>query len=209
MSSHEELHPGAVWLRGFLSPDEQHALTTRCLQLGTQPAGFYHPSRRSGGQMSVAMMCLGRHWNALTYAYEATRSDHDGLAVQPLPLELRSLSQRAAVAAGLTIEPDICLVNHYVGETRLGLHCDSTERPETLSAGIPVVSVSLGETAIYQLGGLRRADPVQPLELLSGDVLVLGGPSRMRYHAVTHLLPGTAPPGWPGTGRLNLTFRQY
>lgn len=159
--------------------------------------------------MSVSMMCLGIHWNARTYVYEPTRSDHDGLAVQPLPRNLRDLCLRAAAQAGMTIEPDICLVNHYEGEARLGLHRDSDERPETRAAGIPIVSVSLGDAAIYHLGGLARKDPIETLELRSGDVIVLGGPSRMRYHAVPRVLAGTAPQGLGGSGRLNLTFRQY
>lgn len=204
-----DLSPGAVLLRGFVAREEQAGLVDQCMRLGESPAGFYRPKHKSGGTMSVAMMCLGMHWNARTYAYEPTRSDHDHLPVQPLPSNLRELSQRAAGAAGMAIEPDICLVNHYDEGARLGLHCDSDERPETRAAGIPIVSVSLGRSARYVLGGLRRADPTQPIELRSGDVIVLGGPSRMRFHGVEGLIAGTCP-GWlPDLGRLNLTFRQY
>jgi alkylated DNA repair protein (DNA oxidative demethylase) len=70
------------------------------------------------------------------------------------------------------------------------------------------VSVSLGDTARFVIGGLARRDPTRPLMLHSGDVLVMGGPSRMRFHGVTRILPGTAPEG-TGPGRFNLTFRKY
>jgi alkylated DNA repair protein (DNA oxidative demethylase) len=88
------------------------------------------------------------------------------------------------------------------------VHQDKDERPGTLAAGIPIVSVSLGETARFVIGGLSRKEPVRPVLLRSGDVLVMGGPSRLRYHGVTKILPGTAPEG-TGPGRFNLTFRQW
>jgi DNA alkylation damage repair protein AlkB len=204
-----EMHPGAHLFRDFIPPDEQRRLVALCLELGAQPAGFYRPTHRNGGQMSVRMMCLGRHWNARTYVYEAVRSDHDGLSVEPMPPTLLALAARASLAAGMPYEPDICLVNHYLGEARLGLHRDADERPETREAGIPIVSVSLGEDADYLLGGLKRQDPTEPILLHSGDVVVLGGPSRMRYHAVTGIHPGTGPAGLALEGRLNLTFRRY
>ncbi len=205
--SRTDFHPGAVLLRHFLGRDEQVELLDRCRVLGDNPAGFYRPTHRSGGQMTVAMMCLGLHWNARTYAYEATRSDHDGLPAQPLPPGFMALCQRAAAAADMSMVPDICLVNRYEGDARLGLHRDTDERPETRAAGIPIVSVSLGDSAEYLLGGLKRSDVLETIELRSGDVIVLGGPSRMRYHGVAKILPGTTPLGAPG--RINLTFRQY
>lgn len=204
-----ELFTGAHLLTAFISPPEQATLVAEAQQLGAAPAGFYRPTHLSGGQMSVSMMCLGLHWNARTYVYEPTRSDHDGLPVQPLPASWRALCQRAAAAAGMTIEPDICLVNHYEQGSRLGLHRDSDERPETRAAGIPIVSVSLGCDARYQLGGLRRQDPTIDVTLRSGDVIVLGGPSRMRYHAVPSIAMGTGPSFAGLSGRINLTFRQY
>ena len=90
----------------------------------------------------------------------------------------------------------------------MGVHQDKDERPETLAAGIPIVSVSLGDTARFVIGGLARRDPTRPLMLHSGDVLVMGGPARMRFHGVTRILSGTAPAG-TGPGRFNLTFRKY
>ena len=82
------------------------------------------------------------------------------------------------------------------------------ERPETLTAGVPIVSVSLGDTARFVVGGLARREPTRPVLLRSGDVLVMGGPSRLRFHGVTRIVPGTAPAGL-GPGRFNLTLRQW
>ena len=159
--------------------------------------------------MSIKMVCLGRHWNAKTYKYEDTRSDHDGLPVQELPDDLKALARRAAAEAGMTIEPDICLINCYPEGGRLGLHQDKDERPETIEAGIPVVSFSLGDSAKFMIGGTKRKDPVQTVILESGDAIVFGGPSRLRFHGVSGILEGTAPKELGVEGRFNLTFRQY
>jgi alkylated DNA repair protein (DNA oxidative demethylase) len=91
----------------------------------------------------------------------------------------------------------------------MGLHQDKDESAESIAAGIPVVSVSIGDTARFLFGGLRRRDPVEPLPLESGDAFVFGGPARLRYHGVTRIVPGTAPPELGLAGRFNLTFRQY
>jgi alkylated DNA repair protein (DNA oxidative demethylase) len=74
---------------------------------------------------------------------------------------------------------------------------------------LPVVSVSLGDTARFLFGGQRRRDPVLTVPLCSGDAFVFGGPSRLCYHGVSRIAPGTAPPGLGVHGRFNLTFRQY
>jgi alkylated DNA repair protein (DNA oxidative demethylase) len=159
--------------------------------------------------MSVQMLCLGRHWNAQTYRYEGSRADFDGQPAPALPPDLRRLASRAAEAAGLAVDPDLCIVNFYAEGSRLGLHQDKDERPETIAAGVPIVSLSLGDTARFLLGGTRRRDPVKTMFLRSGDAFVMGGPSRLRYHGVTRILPGTAPPELRMEGRFNLTFRRY
>jgi len=155
------------------------------------------------------MLCLGRHWNGKTYRYEPTRSDYDQSEVPPLPESLRDLARELAVAAGMTINPDLCILNYYDADGRMGLHQDKDESAEALAAGIPVVSVSLGDTARFLLGGIRRRDPVETLALESGDGFVFGGPARLRYHGVSRIIPGTAPPEIGLEGRFNLTFRQY
>src|SRR5262245_32458755 len=74
-----EVAEGAVWLRNWLSLDVQSQLVDRCRALLDGPGGGYTPTVRGGGKMHVQMMCLGRHWNPLTYTYESTRADHDKL----------------------------------------------------------------------------------------------------------------------------------
>ena len=201
--------PGAVWLRGWLSLDEQRTLVDRCRAFMDGPAGGYVPVVRGGGRMRVRMTCLGRHWNAMTYTYEAIRGDHDRQPVAPVPEEWVDLAGRLAAAAGFVARPDICLINWYGPEGRMGLHQDKDESAESLSAGVPVVSVSLGDTARFQLGGWRRRDPVESYLLESGDVFVFGGPSRLRYHGVSRIVSGSGPAAFGLNGRFNLTFRQY
>ena len=91
----------------------------------------------------------------------------------------------------------------------MGLHQDKDEGERSLAAGVPVVSISLGDTARFLFGGVKRKDPVDTIPLESGDAFVFGGPARLRYHGVSRILPGTAPPELGITGRFNLTFRQY
>jgi alkylated DNA repair protein (DNA oxidative demethylase) len=203
-----QIEPGLHVFVGLLAAEAQRATWAACRALAEGPVPMYTPTVRGGRKMSVGMLCLGRHWNGLTYAYEETRSDFDGQHVPPIPEEFAALATAAADRAGYQFEPDICIVNLYSAESRLGVHQDKDERPETLAAGVPIVSVSLGETARFVIGGLSRKDPLHPLMLRSGDVLVMGGPSRLRYHGVTRILPGTAPAG-TGPGRFNLTFRRW
>ena len=200
---------GAVWLQKYMALDEQQRLAARCRELIDGPAGGYVPTVRGGGKMRVRMVCLGRHWNPLTYKYEATRADHDGAAVLPVPNDFVELAARIAREAGFPFLPDICLINWYESDGRMGLHQDKDESAESLAAGLPVVSISLGDTARFLFGGLRRRDPVEAILLESGDAFVFGGPPRLRYHGVSRIIPGTAPPGLDLVGRFNLTFRQY
>ena len=79
----------------------------------------------------------------------------------------------------------------------------------SIAAGLPVVSISLGDTARFLFGGLRRKDPVESRLLESGDAFVFGGPARLRYHGVSRVVAATAPPELGLAGRFNLTFRQY
>ena len=208
-ASASEIAPGALYLAGYLTFEEQRSIACRCLALGADPAGFYRPIVRGGHPMSVRMMCLGRHWNARTYSYEDVRSDIDGRPAPLLPEPLAQVAQRAAAEAGFAFTPDMCIVNWYSADSRMGLHQDKDESPESIAQGLPVVSFSIGDTARFLFGGLRRRDPVEKILLESGDAFVFGGPARLRYHGVTRILPGTAPAGLAFEGRLNLTFRKY
>lgn len=203
-----ELHPGLFLFQQWLSPEGQWRVWARCRELADGPVPMYTPTVRGGRKMSVGMLCLGRHWNALTYEYEERRADHDHLPVPPIPDEFAAIATAAAAQAGFTMRPDLCILNHYDAESRMGVHQDKDEGPESIAAGVPIVSVSIGDAARFVVGGLTRKEPTRPLILRSGDVVVMGGPSRLRFHGVTRILPGTAPAG-TGPGRFNLTFRKY
>jgi DNA oxidative demethylase len=204
-----ELGPGAFHLPHYLPLDRQKVLVQQCQALidGAVPA--YVPVVRGGGRMHVRMLCLGRHWNAQTYQYEDTRRDFDGQPAPALPGAFRDVAMEIAAAARMTIAPDLCILNYYDVEGRMGLHQDKDEGPASIAAGIPVVSVSLGDTARFLFGGLKRREPVEAVQLESGDAFVFGGAARLRYHGVSRITPHTAPPELGITGRFNLTFRQY
>ena len=203
-----ELHPGLHLFQGWLGADDQRRVWSLCAALTSGPVPMYKPTVRGGKKMSVGMLCLGRHWNAMTYKYEERRSDYDGLPVPPVPHDLATIAIAAAEGAGFTMRPDLCIVNFYDQDSRMGVHQDKDEPRETIEAGVPIVSVSVGDAARFVVGGLSRKESMSPLMLRSGDVVVMGGPSRLRFHGVTKILPGTAPEG-TGPGRFNLTFRQY
>jgi DNA alkylation damage repair protein AlkB len=200
---------GAIWLRHWLSLEDQANLVAQCRALIDGPAGGYVPTVRGGGKMRVRMLCLGRHWNPLTYSYQSTRADHDGAPVAQIPAAWVEFASAAAAAAGFTFRPDICLINLYGPDGRMGLHQDKDESAASLAAGLPVVSVSVGDTARFLFGGTRRRDPVESILLESGDVFVFGGAARLRYHGVARIIPATAPASLKLDGRFNLTFRQY
>jgi len=202
-----QLEPGLHLLQSYLNADEQRRVWVMCRALADGEVPMYTPTVRGGKKMSVGMLCLGRHWNAMTYRYEKTRTDFDGLEVPPIPSALEAIARNAAAGAGFTMHPDLCIMNFYDQESRMGVHQDKDESRESLEAGVPIVSVSIGDTARFVVGGLSRREPMRPLMLHSGDVIVMGGPSRLRFHGVTRILPGTAPEG-TGPGRFNLTFRQ-
>jgi alkylated DNA repair protein (DNA oxidative demethylase) len=204
-----EIAPGAFHLSRYLSIDRQRALGGRCRELVDGAVPAYVPIVRGGGKMHVRMLCLGRHWNGKTYQYEPTRADFDGLPAPPLPPEFRALAGEVAAAVGMTLDADLCILNYYDAEGRMGLHQDKDESERSIASGRPVVSISLGDAARFLFGGTRRRDPVQALRLESGDAFVFGGPARLRYHGVSRIEPGTAPPALALRGRFNLTFRQY
>jgi DNA alkylation damage repair protein AlkB len=203
------IRDGAFHLRQYLSLEEQRTLAGRCQALHDSKVGAYVPVVRGGGKMHIRMLCLGRHWNGKIYQYESTRTDFDDQPVPPLPDDFRRLASDIARAVGMTLDPDICILNHYDAEGRLGLHQDKDESDATLAAGVPVVSVSIGDTARFLIGGPRRRDPMTTVMLESGDAFVFGGPARLNYHGVSRIIPDTAPAGLPTAGRFNLTFRRY
>ncbi len=196
-------------LSRYLDVERQRVLIADCRALFDGAVPGYVPTVRGGGRMHVRMLCLGQHWNGRDYRYEPTRADFDNQAVPPLPSSFRALAGEVARAAGMLLDADICILNYYDADGRMGLHQDKDESEASLSAGYPVVSISLGDTARFLFGGTRRRDPVESMMLESGDAFVFGGPARLRYHGVSKIVPDTAPTELAIAGRFNLTFRKF
>jgi alkylated DNA repair protein (DNA oxidative demethylase) len=158
---------------------------------------------RSGNPMSVRMTNAGPlGWvtdKERGYRYQATHPE-TGKPWPPIPQMLLDLWDEVA---GYPFPPEACLVNYYEGAAKMGLHQDKDE--EDFSA--PVLSVSLGDTGVFRVGGRSRKDPTRKIELKSGDVVVLGGEDRLAYHGIDHILPGTSDLLAEG-GRFNLTLRR-
>lgn len=204
-----DIGSGAVHFRAWLSIEQQQEAVREIRQLGESEAGFYTPVLRNGARMRVRLLCCGRHWDAKTYRYGPVRSDVDGLPVPPIPHVLADAARSAAADAGFYIEPDVLLVNWYGADAKLGLHQDKDEQPDTIASGVPIVSLSLGDSALFEFGSARRRDAVQRIWLESGDAFVFGGASRLNYHGVARIASGTGPAELAVPGRYNLTFRQY
>jgi alkylated DNA repair protein (DNA oxidative demethylase) len=158
---------------------------------------------KSGQPMRVRMTNFGAlGWvtdKERGYRYEPLHPDtgRPWPAMPPRVLELWD------ELAGYPAPPEACLVNLYEGDARMGLHVDSDE--EAWDA--PVLSISLGDTAIFRIGGTLRSDPTRSVRLASGDVCLLSGPARRAYHGVDRILPGTSRL-LPKGGRINLTLRR-
>lgn len=158
---------------------------------------------KSGAPMRVRMTNFGPlGWvtdKEQGYRYQATHPE-TGQPWPDMPDEVRQLWDKLA---DYPAPPEACLVNLYEGDARMGLHVDSDE--EAWDA--PVLSISLGDTAIFRIGGVLRSDPTRSVRLASGDVCLLAGPSRRAYHGVDRILPGTSRL-LPQGGRINLTVRR-
>ena len=204
--------PDVVFRKRFLTPDEQRRVAE--IALAVSP-GSYVPVTRWGKSMNLRMNCLGRHWSAKDYKYHPTRVDVDGLPCAPIPDQLQEVARRALVETAYLppdeVRPfDTCIVNLYAQEGgKLGDHVDNSEGAAALAGGYPVVSLSVGASCVFRMGGLKRTDPYEKHTLESGDLVVFGRSMRLAYHGVSKLLPGTTPPdvGLAEGQRLNLTFR--
>jgi alkylated DNA repair protein (DNA oxidative demethylase) len=192
---------GFQLISGAIDAAVQAALVEEVLA-AANAAPFYRPLTPSGKPMSVEQTSLGAYgWttDADGYRYEPVHP----LTRQPWPPMPRSLLALWAVHAGGETPPDSCLVNLYREGAKMGLHTDSDEQDLTA----PVLSVSLGDTAVFRLGGAARGDSSRTVRLTSGDVSVLAGPSRRFFHGVDRILAGSSRLV-PGGGRINLTLRR-
>jgi alkylated DNA repair protein (DNA oxidative demethylase) len=193
--------PGVRLWREALLPEEQRALAGEIFRLA-EKAPFYRPTMpKSEKPFSVEETnfgSLGWFSDRDGYRYIARHpyTDEPWPAIPP-----RLLSLWAAVDAGPS--PECCLVNLYRNGARMGLHQDRDE--EALEA--PVVSVSLGDDALFRIGTTSRKGPTRGIKLVSGDVIVFGGPARLAFHGIDRVMAGTSGVV-PGGGRINLTLRR-
>jgi DNA oxidative demethylase len=157
---------------------------------------------RTGRPFSVKMTNLGAlGWvsDRNGYRYQPTHPD----TAQAWPAIPDSVMAIWRKVSGYAHDPEACLVNYYAPSTKMGLHQDKDE--EDFAA--PVVSISLGDTAVFRIGGTTRGGKTSTLKLQSGDVLVMGGEARMCFHGVDRVLSGTSTVLKDG-GRINLTLRR-
>lgn len=202
-SKREPLGPGAVVLRGFAKPCARPMLNE--IEKAVVKAPLRHLVTPGGFRMSVAMTNCGEAgWVSDESGYRYVSNDPvSGDPWPKMPVCFSRLAKDAAVAAGFDgFEPDACLINRYEPGARLTLHQDRDER----DFDAPIVSVSLGVPATFLFGGLKRSDRQRRIPLWHGDVVVWGGPARMRYHGVLPLKEGHHPA--LGRCRINLTFRK-
>jgi alkylated DNA repair protein (DNA oxidative demethylase) len=199
----DSLGPGTAILHGFAL--EREALLFDALFSIAAVSPFRHMVTPGGFRMSVAMTnCGSLGWITDRKGYRYDSVDPETQALwPPMPGSFLELAESAAKVGGFPeFAPDACLINRYQPGARLTLHQDKNER----DFNEPIVSVSLGLPAIFLFGGEERADKTMRVSVVHGDVLVWGGPARLRYHGVMPLKKGAHP--LAGGYRFNLTFRK-
>jgi DNA oxidative demethylase len=193
---------GLRLLSGYLDRPAQEALAA-ALAAVLEDAPFYTPRMPGSGKpLSVRMTnCGPLGWvsDEAGYRYQATHPESG----KPWPQMPRMLLDAWQDLAGYPHPPEACLLNFYGPTTRMGLHQDRDEQ----DFAAPVLSLSLGDTCVFRVGGLRRNDPTRSVQLKSGDALVLGGAARLAFHGVDRILAGTSTLLRQG-GRINLTMRR-
>jgi alkylated DNA repair protein (DNA oxidative demethylase) len=193
--------PGVMlWRERFSKADQKKLLDEVFARIEQAP--FYRPVMPpSGRAFSVEETNFGPlGWvsDRTGYRYQAAHP----VTAKPwpdIPSALIALWREIADAP----DPECCLVNLYRGDAHMGLHQDKDERALTA----PVVSVSLGDEALFRIGGSARRGPTQSVPLSSGDVVMFGGPSRLAYHGIDRIRGGSSSL-IPGGGRINLTLRR-
>jgi len=196
------LVPGLVYYPDYLDRPAQETLL-RAVRDVTRAAPLYAPRMpRTGRPFSVRMTnCGPLGWvsDERGYRYQPR---HPGTG-EPWPALPEQVLRAWEDLSGYPNPPDACLINFYEPAARMGMHQDKDE--EDLAA--PVVSLSLGDTAVFRYGGLDRGSPTRSIRLRSGDAIVFGGPARLIHHGVDRLIAGTSDL-LSQHGRLNLTLRR-
>lgn len=187
-----------VW-RGHLPPVAQAAVVADLREV-VRAAPLYSPETRWGKKMSVAMTSAGAFgWVSDRKGYRYEPRHPSGVAWPPIPESVLSVWRALSGSARM---PECCLVNYYRDGARMGLHQDRDEA----DFSEPVLSISLGDDALFRIGGTERGGATQSLWLASGDVMLLSGAARLAYHGIDRIRFGTSSL-LDGGGRINLTLR--
>ncbi|MGU3494735.1 alpha-ketoglutarate-dependent dioxygenase AlkB family protein [Xanthobacteraceae bacterium A53D] len=197
-----EIAPDCLWWSDYLDRAAQEALLAEVRAL-LEAAPLFAPAMpRTGKPLSVQMSnCGPLGWVADVSGYRYQPFHPDTRA--PWPAIPDSLLRLWDELTGYPAPPEACLINWYGAEARMGLHQDRDEQDFTA----PVLSLSLGDTAVFRIGGEARTDPTRSIRLASGDAVLLAGRSRLAFHGVDRILPGSSTLlGQPG--RINLTLRR-
>lgn len=194
---------GIRHLPGYLDRAEQGHLVEVIRQVVVEAPLFVPAMPGTGKPMSVRMTnCGPLGWvtdQERGYRYQATHP-LTGKVWPKMPLELLGLWEKLA---GYPKPPEACLVNFYGDDAKMSLHQDKDEN----AFEAPVLSISLGNTCLFRVGGLERKAPTGSFKLPSGDIILLGGEGRLAFHGVDRIYPGTSTLLKNG-GRINLTLRR-
>lgn len=202
MTTRVEIAPGVVHYPGWLDRAAQKALVAE-LRAVARLAPFFTPRMpRTGKPFSVKMTnCGALGWvsDEKGYRYQP----HHPETGEPWPPMPQVLLDAWQALAGFPHPPEACLVNYYESAAKMGLHQDRDE--EEFAA--PVLSVSLGDTGVFRVGGTTRGGKTVSVKLQSGDLLSFGGPARLAFHGIDRIIAGTSTL-LPQGGRINLTMRR-
>ncbi len=190
---------GADLYQGYLDPEAQQALVDALREI-IRAAPFFRPETRWGKPMSVRMTAAGRYgWFSDRKGYRYEPRHPSGVVWPAIPAMVLDLWRDVT---GLAREPDCCLINYYGADAKMGMHQDKDEADFSM----PVVSISLGDDALFRLGNVARSGATESIWLTSGDVVVLGGDARLIHHGIDRVRPGSSQL-LPKGGRINLTLR--
>ncbi|MDG3041465.1 alpha-ketoglutarate-dependent dioxygenase AlkB family protein [Roseicyclus marinus] len=198
METTVDLNGVTIW-PGWLSPDDQ-AEMVQDIRAVVAAAPFFTPETPRGQKMSVRMTAAGDYgWISDRRGYRYAPTHPSGPPWPPIPASVLRVWD---ALSGSDRQPQCCLVNWYADTARMGLHQDRDEADLTQ----PVLSISLGDDALFRVGGIERGGPTRSIWLRSGDVALLAGPARLAYHGIDRVLPGSSTLLRNG-GRINLTLR--
>ncbi|MCL4104994.1 UNVERIFIED_CONTAM: hypothetical protein GTU68_018701 [Idotea baltica] len=184
---------------GLIGPLEQKALVEQIRSL-VALAPLFHPKTSRGLKMSVRMTSAGSvGWVSDRRGYRYEESHPRGCAWPPIPPDILAIWRHVT---GLSRDPDSCLINFYDADAKMGMHQDKDENDFSW----PVVSVSLGDDALFRMGNVERGGKTDSIWLKSGDVVVMGGAARLAHHGVDRIRAGSSTL-LQNEGRINLTLR--